>query len=185
MNLDTYMSASVQMMVELVNSYDSRLAEPERLGEVADIEDFFRRHRMLGPNRVGPHDATSLHALRADIRAVFEAEDEATALNRLNDILSAAGVVPNVVQRADGRRELFFAAGDAPLTNRTACDAGIGLAMMMVDQADRLKVCAGNNCRRVFVDQSRNRTRRYCGNSCASRSTVAAYRARKRASAGG
>lgn len=38
--------------------------------------------------------------------------------------------------------------------------------------------CAADGCPRFFVDQSRNRTRRFCGNTCASRTTVAAHRAR-------
>ena len=41
--------------------------------------------------------------------------------------------------------------------------------------------CAASNCRNFFVDQSRNRTRRFCGNACASRTTVAAHRARTHA----
>lgn len=40
--------------------------------------------------------------------------------------------------------------------------------------------CAAEGCPLFFVDQSRNRTRRFCGNTCASRTTVAAYRARTR-----
>ncbi|MDT7839989.1 CGNR zinc finger domain-containing protein [Streptomyces justiciae] len=38
--------------------------------------------------------------------------------------------------------------------------------------------CAAAGCDNYFVDQSRNRTRRFCSNACASRTTVAAYRAR-------
>ena len=38
--------------------------------------------------------------------------------------------------------------------------------------------CAAAGCENYFVDQSRNRTRRFCSNACASRTTVAAYRAR-------
>jgi hypothetical protein len=40
--------------------------------------------------------------------------------------------------------------------------------------------CAAVDCGRFFVDQSRNRSRKFCGNACASRTSVAAYRARKR-----
>ncbi len=40
--------------------------------------------------------------------------------------------------------------------------------------------CAAEGCTNFFVDQSRNRTRRFCGNTCASRTTVAAYRSRSR-----
>ena len=38
--------------------------------------------------------------------------------------------------------------------------------------------CAAVGCANYFVDQSRNRTRRFCSNACASRTTVAAHRAR-------
>lgn len=41
--------------------------------------------------------------------------------------------------------------------------------------------CAADGCDKFFVDQSRNRTRRFCGNACASRTTVAAHRARRSA----
>jgi len=40
--------------------------------------------------------------------------------------------------------------------------------------------CAAEACESFFVDQSRNRARRFCSNTCASRTTVAAYRARRR-----
>ncbi len=40
--------------------------------------------------------------------------------------------------------------------------------------------CQAGDCPNFFVDQSRNRSRRFCGNTCASRTTVAAYRQRRR-----
>jgi len=46
------------------------------------------------------------------------------------------------------------------------------------DPAATLGRCAATGCENYFVDQSRNRTRRFCSNACASRTTVAAYRAR-------
>ena len=46
------------------------------------------------------------------------------------------------------------------------------------DPAVTLGRCAAAGCGKYFVDQSRNRTRRFCSNACASRTTVAAYRAR-------
>jgi len=46
------------------------------------------------------------------------------------------------------------------------------------DPAVTLGRCAAAGCGNYFVDQSRNRTRRFCSNACASRTTVAAHRAR-------
>jgi predicted RNA-binding Zn ribbon-like protein len=57
-------------------------------------------------------------------------------------------------------------------------------AMAMVDvvrqgELDRLQVCGAGDCSDVLVDLSKNRSRRYCGTSCANRVNVAAFRARR------
>ncbi len=64
----------------------------------------------------------------------------------------------------------------APWIGRTVAATLAHLATR--DPGLTLGRCAADGCPRFFVDQSRNRTRRFCGNSCASRTTVAAYRAR-------
>jgi predicted RNA-binding Zn ribbon-like protein len=57
----------------------------------------------------------------------------------------------------------------------------MGLSQVVVQHGwQRLGVCAAEGCDDVYVDTSRNASRRYCSNTCASRSTVAAYRARRR-----
>jgi predicted RNA-binding Zn ribbon-like protein len=59
-------------------------------------------------------------------------------------------------------------------------------AMALVDvirmkELERLQVCAGEDCRDVFVDLSKNRSRRFCEQGCGNRANVAAYRARRAA----
>ncbi len=179
MDLGSYEDAGVGLMVDLINSYDLKRDPPEQLPDAAAWEEFLRRHHMLGPNRVGITDLDELAALRAAIRQVFTTETAGEAISQLNRILAAAGVVPRIAEHPGGSREIFFAPPEAPLARRVACDAGIGLAMMMVDHADRLKVCAADPCRNVFVDTSRNRSRRWCSPACAGRMNVAAYRARQ------
>jgi predicted RNA-binding Zn ribbon-like protein len=57
----------------------------------------------------------------------------------------------------------------------------MGLSQVVIQHGwQRLGVCSADGCDNVYVDTSRNASRRYCSNTCASRSTVAAYRARKR-----
>jgi predicted RNA-binding Zn ribbon-like protein len=177
----SYTDASVRLMVELANSYDPRQHPPERLPDTAAVARFLR-HRMLGPNTVRQRDVTELHQLRARIRRVFEAGDEAAALAELNGLLAGAGVTPWIARTPAGR-EIFFAPQDASLARRVTCDAGLGLAMMMTDHADRLKICAAPDCTSVFVDESRNRSRRWCSDRCSGRVNVAASRSRKRAEA--
>ena len=180
MDYGSYTDASVRLMVELANSYDPCQHPPERLPDTAAVAAFLRRHHMLGPNTVRQCDVTELHQLRARIRRVFGASDEATALGELNGLLAGAGVTPWIARTPAGR-EIFSAPQDAPLARRVTCDAGLGLAMMMTDHADRLKVCAAPGCTNVFVDESRNRSRRWCSERCSGRVNVAASRSRKRA----
>jgi CGNR zinc finger len=99
---------------------------------------------------------------------------------RIPALLADAGVTPWIARTPAGR-EIFFAPQDAPLARRVTCDAGLGLAMMMVDHADRLKICAAADCANVFVDESRNRSRRWCSARCSGRINVAAFRTRQRA----
>jgi predicted RNA-binding Zn ribbon-like protein len=49
------------------------------------------------------------------------------------------------------------------------------------DPAVTIGRCHAAACGRFHLDPSRNRTRRFCSHTCASRTTVAAYRARRKA----
>jgi predicted RNA-binding Zn ribbon-like protein len=53
--------------------------------------------------------------------------------------------------------------------------------VIRMGELGRLQTCAAADCDDVLVDLSKNRSRRFCGTSCANRTNVAAYRARKRA----
>ena len=72
-----------------------------------------------------------------------------------------------------------------PLANRMAAHFAMGLAWLGVaGQAGRVRSCDAPACDAVFVDLSRNRSRRYCDSrTCGNRLHVAAYRARKQAAA--
>ena len=65
------------------------------------------------------------------------------------------------------------------LPNGWAAGCATGLAVVLGgDLYDRLGVCTAPRCDRVYVDTSRNGTRRYCSTSCQNRVKTAAFRAR-------
>ena len=79
----------------------------------------------------------------------------------------------------DGRLHVHFARDGAPAEAWLGRLIGAKLALVAAgDPAITLGRCAAEGCENFYVDQSRNRTRRFCSNACASRTTVAAYRAR-------
>jgi predicted RNA-binding Zn ribbon-like protein len=66
---------------------------------------------------------------------------------------------------------------------RIAAHIAMGLAGLVVaGQSDRLRSCASPTCQDIFLDLSRNSSRRYCDSrTCGNRLHVAAYRARRAA----
>jgi predicted RNA-binding Zn ribbon-like protein len=84
----------------------------------------------------------------------------------------------------DGRRHLHHAEdGEAPVSwLGRSCAAALAHVACGVPEVT-IGRCRAAGCPRFFVDQSRNRSRRFCGNTCASRTTVAAYRSRRAGSA--
>lgn len=127
----------------------------------------------------------AMRALRDDVRAVFEAAaggDHRAAAERLNRLLTAYPIRPQVTDH-DGHAWHLHLAADGSVAERAGAAVAMGLASFAAAYGmDRLGRCAAGGCDRVYLDTSSNRSRRYCGERCASRANVAAYRARRRAS---
>jgi predicted RNA-binding Zn ribbon-like protein len=61
-----------------------------------------------------------------------------------------------------------------------AAEAALGLAGALKSAGpERLKTCAASPCQDVFIDGSRNRSRRFCSERCANRYHAAAFRDRR------
>jgi hypothetical protein len=99
--------------------------------------------------------------------------------DRLAALLEAQDCKPQLT-RHDGIPHLRYARDGAPLQRWLATMAVSGLVLYTCRHGRaRLRRCAAQNCGRWLVDTSRNQSRRYCEHACASRTTVAAYRARQ------
>ena len=127
-------------------------------------------------------EAAELCFVAAELRGVFEAVsagaiDDAAA--QVNALLIRTGARPEL-ERHDGQSwHLHFHAADNSLPNGWAAGCATGLAVVLGgDLYDRLGVCTAPRCDRVYVDTSRNGTRRYCSTSCQNRVKTAAFRAR-------
>jgi predicted RNA-binding Zn ribbon-like protein len=168
---------------ELVNT--GRDGAGDGLAGVADVRAFGRRYGFAG-RAAQAADVPRLRALRARLDAVVaacEAGDEPAAIAALNELLSQTGAVPQIVAH-DGRGpHVHVSRPDAPMADRIAAHLAMGLAELVVaGEGGRVRSCASPTCREVFIDLSRNRSRRYCDNrTCGNRLHVAAYRARKAA----
>ena len=118
-----------------------------------------------------------MYSVFADI----EAGHVDAAAGTVNALLADTGAVP-VLARHEGRPwHLHFHAVDAGWARSWAASMSTALAVVVGNPAhDRLGVCSAPACDRVFVDVSRNGTRRFCSTACQNRVKAAAFRARHR-----
>jgi predicted RNA-binding Zn ribbon-like protein len=167
---------------ELINTGRSR--DGEGVADVADVAAFGRRYGMGGRARAG--DVPVLRAYRARLDAIVtacEAGDSPAAARMINALLAETGAIPQIVSH-DGRGpHIHVSRPAAPMADRLTAHLAMGLAELLVSgESGRLRSCASPTCRDVFLDESRNRSRRYCDSRrCGNRLHVAAYRARKAA----
>ena len=168
--------------VELINTGRSGTGQDLSL---PDVESIGRRYAFHG-RAAAAADVPRLRAHRAQLDAIAaacETGDHAVAIEMLNALLARTGAVPQIVAH-DGRGpHIHVSRPAAPMADRIAAHLAMGLAGLVVaGQADRLRSCASPACLNVFVDLSRNRSRRYCDSrTCGNRLHVAAYRARRAA----
>ncbi|MFJ8495373.1 CGNR zinc finger domain-containing protein [Streptomyces sp. NPDC094038] len=176
--------------VRLVNTDQSaRDTDSDRLTSVESVRALFGASSRAA-RRVTQADVARFRTVRTRLRAVFTAADEGDhtrAVDLLNSLLLEFPVSPQISGHdhldEEGRPRWHIHLTEHP-SNATAGYAAMsamGLAFHLTKFGpDRLGLCEATPCRNVYVDSSTNRSRRYCSERCATRSNVAAYRARKR-----
>jgi predicted RNA-binding Zn ribbon-like protein len=170
---------------ELINT--GRSGAGDGLRSVVDVQAFGQRYAFHG-RAARSADVPRLRAHRGRLDAIAAAcagGDGAAATGLLNALLAETGAVPQIVAH-DGRGpHMHVSRPAAPMADRIAAHVAMGLAELVVaGETDRVRSCASPACRDVFVDLSRNRSRRYCDSrTCGNRLHVAAYRARRAAGA--
>lgn len=179
-NFAHYTDQSAVMAADLVNTFDG-FALIEHLPDTGALAEFLREHDVRVPEDLQPADLEAVRHLRERLREVFEAPDEKGAAGVLNRLLEESQATPYVTDH-DGREwHLHFANDDAPLAERLAASAAMGLAAVFCDYGiKRFGTCADRRCVDVYVDTSRNASRRFCSDSCSSRTNVAVHRSRNK-----
>ena len=187
-------TAALLLAADLVNSGGPAPGGPgsggqaaDPLADVARLEAFLDRHLVEPRLRATAADLDAVRALRPRLRAVWEAADSATRAGLVNDLLADSGARPRLVDHGGGWGwHLHVTGHDAALQHRIAAQAGFAFAdLVRTGEAGRLRDCEAPGCQAVFVDLSKNRSRRYCDTgNCGNRQHVAAYRERLAARGG-
>ncbi len=122
--------------------------------------------------------------LATNLRPVFELcglGDVSAAALQTNHLLADYRSAPVLLRHDDGPWHVHFHSAHAGLAEGWGAGCATGLALVIgAGESERLGVCTADPCDRVFVDVSRNGTRRHCSPRCTNRAGVAAHRARAR-----
>jgi predicted RNA-binding Zn ribbon-like protein len=172
----------VSVASDLLNTVDLLAAPADRLTTVEHLEQLLSAH-AYPTEPLTADDLELVRRTREQVRAVWQSADLAQAADRLDTLLVRLRPHPRVTER-DGRVVMTF--GDRSRPARAMVDeilAGLG-AELVAHGVARLGTCAGDPCRCVFLDRSRNRSRRYCCEICTNRAAAAAYRRRARTTRG-
>lgn len=175
---------ALDTVVDLVNTAPE--TEPaEGLPDVDALYDFAERHLISGVGELGEKDLRAVQDVRSRFAEIFAAPDARTAADLVNRLVAAAGTTPQLTNHDGYDWHVHYFAPDASVSDHLAADCGMALAFIVVaGEQERLRRCEAPDCRRAFVDLSRNRSRRYCSSrTCGNRLHVAAYRARRREAA--
>lgn len=160
---------------------EGRTYEPPDGAELTRaVAEALRTDRSIAPVRSDSiAELVEVAARLREVIAAVDAGDHDTAATVVNRLLERTGAHPVLERHDDQPWHLHFhSAADSQAANWTAaCATGLAAALGS-EHADRLGICSAPSCDRVFVDTSRNGTRRFCGVSCQSRVKTAAYRAR-------
>jgi predicted RNA-binding Zn ribbon-like protein len=176
MDYDSYGSNAVELAIDLANADRQDPSWAARF--VHTHGEWFTTPRPAG---LSATDAVRAAETADLVRAVALATTRDDVLARLNELLSRARPQPYATDH-DGELHLHYAAPGTPAVEQLTTTVAMGLASVVAQHGwERLGICSAEGCEHVYVDTSRNASRRYCSNTCASRSTVAAYRARRKA----
>jgi hypothetical protein len=119
----------------------------------------------------------SLEKIAADI-VDGELDRAAWAVNAL---LAEHSAHPHLAKQ-DGRWRLHHHPPDArPVPMWTAITADALARLLGSDHSDRIGRCGADGCLLLFLDRSKNSSRRFCSTTCQNRVKAAAFRSRRRA----
>ncbi|MDR8410364.1 CGNR zinc finger domain-containing protein [Nonomuraea sp. 3-1Str] len=173
---------SLATVVELVNTSPSTGGD-DRLADLPTLQAFVEARQVSGITTLTARDLGQVRLVREAFHRVFTAPDQPSAVRQLNALLSETRITPRLTEHDGHALHVHYFAPDATLSEHLAADCGVALAHLLVEgEWERLRTCSAPDCDRVFVDESRNRSRVYCDSrTCGNRMHVAAYRARRRA----
>jgi hypothetical protein len=182
--LDGYADAGVLAAVDLVNEF---AAAPAGGAPMPTSDALVTLARILAVDppsiaQLREGDAPGFVGLAHRLHVIFDdlrAGDVDAAASRLNDLLAKHPAHPHLAKE-EGLWRLHHHPVDAALVPMWTSICAEGMARIIgAGHGDRLGTCEAPDCDRVFLDVSKNASRRFCSTTCQNRVKAAAFRHRR------
>ena len=167
----------VEIAVALVNT---GIGEEELKG-VAELREFAQEHLLFG-TPVSDADLVPVYRVRDELRRVLTTTDVEEAASVLNALARNTPAHPRM-RRHDGLYwHVDWQNEGATLAEHILAQTVVGLMMYLSNAGyRRIRVCGRDDCERLFVDTTRNRSKRFCdGRNCGGRTHAQNFRERHR-----
>ncbi|MFI1995616.1 CGNR zinc finger domain-containing protein [Actinoplanes sp. NPDC020271] len=173
---------ALEFAVVLVNTEaGASRSGTDELATVDHLRKLLSRNVFTGRVDYDRAELDEVREARAQIRAAWTlGRDE--AVEAVNRMLRESRALPYLTRHDGSDWHLHATDPDAPLAERIRAEAALALIdVIRMNETGRLRVCAADDCTGIFIDLSRNGSKRFCTVRCGNRMNMVAFRARKTA----
>ena len=152
----------------------------ERLVSRTDLDAYFDEYAYTGTIHRDDDELHTVRGNRARLRELWSV-DRTAAVPLVNAMLRDGQALPQLVIHDGFDWHIHATEPDAPLSVRMLVESAMAFVdVIRSDQWDRVRRCEADDCEAVYIDFSKNGSKRYCDTgNCGNRMNVIAYRRRK------
>ncbi|MCU1526870.1 MAG: RNA-binding protein [Frondihabitans sp.] len=150
----------------------------DELPDPGALRVFLARFTFSGRIDGDEVELAEIRDMRDDLRRLWRlTRDE--AVDEVNRLLREARALPQLMRHDGMNWHIHAVSQEAPLAVRIRVEVALAIAdVIRSDEMGRLRACAAPDCTGVFVDLSRNGSKRFCSVRCGNRMNAVAFRER-------
>lgn len=172
---------SLMAAVDLVNTLpETDIDGADRLSDLAALDRFLSTHPYSGRIRRNADELAAIRDIRPRLHELWQV-DRVGAVPLVNAMLRDGNALPQLVIHDAYDWHIHATDDEAPLAIRILVEIAMAFTeVIRADEYERVRVCEAIDCASVYIDYSRNGSKRYCDEgNCGNRMNVNAYRRRK------
>ncbi|SEQ93232.1 Putative stress-induced transcription regulator [Lentzea xinjiangensis] len=151
----------------------------DEVATVGQLKELLDRYPFTGRIDHDEAELRDVHRTRALLRHVWTL-DRDDAVVAVNKILRDAKALPHLVRHDSQDWHMHATEPGSPLGERIRVEAALALIdVIRMDEMDRLRICAADDCAGLLLDLSRNGLKRFCSVRCGNRMNMIAFRERR------